>query len=435
MKRILPSLSTLFFCVVTSAGEIPDPRATSEDVPVLSQVSCVDGLAAGYPCSGIDLLAFLPQSELGAPAPESVKDIWGWTDAETGREYAIVALSNGVAFVDITTPTNPRVLGRLPTRTISSPWRDVKVYRDHAYVVADRADVHGVQVFDLRRLRSVTTPQIFESDTVYYGPGLGVTLGELVTSAHNIAIDEETGFAYVVGSRTTCAGGLHMVDIREPAQPRFAGCFSDDGYTHDTQCVKYTGPDPDYMGREVCFASNEDTLTIVDVEDKRDPVMLSRSAYPNVAFAHQGWLTEDHQYFLLGDELDELRQGIPTRTIIWDVRDLDHPIVIGQYFGPTNATDHNLYIRGELVYEANYKSGLRVLDGREIAAGRLEEIAFFDIVPDGEEGFGGAWSVYPFFPSGNLVVSGMEQGLFVLRLTTGLEQETEQSPRRRGVRR
>lgn len=173
----------------------------------------------------------------------------------------------------------------------------------------------------------------------------------------------------------------------------------------------------------------------MDVEDKRDPVMLSRSAYPNVAFAHQGWLTEDHQYFLLGDELDELRQGIPTRTIIWDVRDLDHPIVIGQYFGPTNATDHNLYIRGELVYEANYKSGLRVLDGREVAAGRLEEIAFFDIVPDGEEGFGGAWSVYPFFPSGNLVVSGMEQGLFVLRLTTGLEQETEQSPRRRGVRR
>jgi choice-of-anchor B domain-containing protein len=90
-------------------------------------------------------------------------------------------------------------------------------------------------------------------------------------SAHNIAINEDSGFAYAIGTGT-CSGGLHMV--QNPASPTNAGCYSGDGYTHDTQCVIYNGPDADYQGAEVCFSSNEDTLTIVDVSNKAAPDLI-----------------------------------------------------------------------------------------------------------------------------------------------------------------
>ena len=90
-------------------------------------------------------------------------------------------------------------------------------------------------------------------------------------SAHNIAINEASGYAYVVGS-DTCYGGLHMVDINQPLNPLFAGCHSVDGETHDAQCVDYAGPDPDHSGAEICFNANEDTLSIVDVSIKSSTI-------------------------------------------------------------------------------------------------------------------------------------------------------------------
>jgi choice-of-anchor B domain-containing protein len=140
-------------------------------------------------------------------------DIWGWFDAQTGQEYALMGLQNGTAFVDITDPEDPVFLGRLPTQTTSSIWRDIKVHQDHAYIVADAAGAHGMQVFDLTQLRGVSGPQAWQPDTVY---------GDF-QNAHNLAINEDTGFAYAVGTNT-CSGGLHMIDIRDPVNPLFAGC-------------------------------------------------------------------------------------------------------------------------------------------------------------------------------------------------------------------
>src|SRR5690606_20218176 len=90
-------------------------------------------------------------------------DIWGWTDPETEKEYALMGLNNGTAFVDVSDPVNPVYLGKLPTHTQSSLWRDIKVYADHAFVVSE-ASGHGMQVFDLTRLRGVTSPQTFTVD-------------------------------------------------------------------------------------------------------------------------------------------------------------------------------------------------------------------------------------------------------------------------------
>ncbi len=378
--------------------------------PILAcLVTClwVAPLAAQFASDGIDLLSRLPLSQLGGG---SGSDLWGWTDALTGKEYALVGRSNGTSFVDITNPTAPVYLGNLPSYTGSSPWRDIKVYRDHAYVVSDNNGPHGLQIFDLTQLRSVTSPQTF-AETAHYNAGGSFR------SAHNIAINEDTGFAYIVGGNVA-GGGLYMLNLANPAAPTFAGQFSADGYTHDTQVVTYSGPDATFSGREIAFNANEDTLTIVDVTNKSAPGMLARRGYPQAAYTHQGWLSEDQQFFFLDDELDEFNSSTGrTRTHIWDVSTLTDPLYLGFHEGTAVSSDHNLYVKGNRIYEANYESGLRVLEITDAASLQLTEIGWLDTYPQGASiGFDGAWSVYPYFSSGSVIVSDISNGLFVARL-------------------
>jgi choice-of-anchor B domain-containing protein len=254
----------------------------------------------------------------------------------------------------------------------------------------------------------VTTPQTFTEDAWYgeFGP------------AHNIAINTATGFAYAVGSNT-CNGGPHMVDISTPTEPTKAGCVAEDGYTHDTQCVVYRGPDADYQGHELCFNSNEDTLTVVDVTDKANPVQIVRKPYNGAAYSHQGWLAKGQRYFLLDDELDEMSgDDKHTRTYIFDVTDLDNPEPIGTYVAEVTSIDHNQYVKDGYTYQANYQSGLRILKLGRIGSGQLSEAGYFDIYPEANTAnFNGSWSVYPYFESGTVVISGIEQGLIVVKPT------------------
>ena len=402
------------------ATEVMRAFAADQQAPAslqaLGSADCVDGFAGPYPCKNVDLLAFMPLADIGGTRSNSAaNDIWGWTDPLTDREYAIVGRVFGTSFVDVTDPANPVYLGELPTHgAFGSSWRDIKVYADHAFVVSEALN-HGMQVFDLTQLRAVTSPPVTFSETAHYNS---------MSSAHNVAINEDTGFAYVVGAsgKNSCSGGLHMVNISNPTSPSFAGCFDADGYTHDTQCVVYAGPDAVHQGQEVCVNSNEDTVTIVDVTDKGNVVQLSRSGYDGSAYTHQGWLTDDHQYFLLDDELDEQNFGHTTRTRVWDVSDLDNPALVGVFDSSAGAIDHNQYVKDGYSYQANYRAGLRILDLANVATGELSESAYFDIYPEDDAAeFNAAWSNYPYFASGTVVVSGIEQGLFILRpnLTVG----------------
>lgn len=371
-----------------------------------AQDVCVDGLAAGvYPCENVDLMSFMNSPALGAAASVEYNDIWGWTDPLDGKEYVLLGRTDGTSFVDISDPLNPINLGFLPTHTVNSIWRDVKVNGNWAYIVAESSG-HGMQVFDLTRLRNVANPpQVFTSDAHY--PNFG--------NAHNIVINAGVARAYAVGSNTF-SGGLHIVNISNPLNPVIMGDFADDGYTHDAQVVTYNGPDAVYQGRQIAFCSNENTLTIVDVNNPVDCIQLSSQSYQNVAYAHQGWLTEDHRYFLMGDELDEINFGGGTRTIIFDVQDLNNPVVIGQFVSSVPAIDHNMYTKGNLVYQSNYRAGLRILDMENVASGSLNEVAFFDVFPASNSNqFNGSWSNYPYFESGVVAVSHIEEGLFLLR--------------------
>ena len=343
----------------------------------------------------------MPNSTWGGA---ETNDIWGWTDPLDGKEYVILGLTNGTAFFDISDPINPIYLGHLATQTSNSLWRDMKVYNNYAFIVSE-AGGHGMQVFDLTKLRTVPAPPAtFTIDAHYSSFG----------NAHNIAMNEATGMAYAVGTNTF-SGGLHIVDVSNPLVPTLAGDYSLDGYTHDCQVVTYAGADATYAGRDIAFNCNEDYLTIADVDDPTDTQTLSTVTYSQEGYTHQGWLTPDHNYFLLGDELDENNFGINTRTLIWDVQDLDNPVLIGEYYSTEEAIDHNLYTDGNLTYQSNYRAGLRILDHQNVASGSLSEVAYFDLYPSSNSAnFNGTWSNYPYFASGVVAVAHIEGGLFLL---------------------
>lgn len=382
------------------------------------RVECDDGTSSIFGCSNVDLLSFMPTEAIGGSRGVRLNDIWGWTDPKTGREYALVGRMDGTSFVDVSDPQNPVYVGNLPKpdSANASIWRDIKVYKNHAYVVADNAGKHGMQVVDLTDLRNYEGTPLTLEEAAHY---------DNIHSAHNVVINTDTGFAFVVGSSgggQTCGGGLHMVNIQNPTQPTFAGCFSDPttgrsgtGYTHDAQCVTYHGPDDEHQGDEICFGANETDISIADVTNKDNPKALSTASYPDYGYVHQGWLTENHRYFFQNDELDEITGKVDsTRTLIWDVSDLENPQFVGEYFFDNASSDHNLYIKGDTMYQSNYVSGLQVVDISNPE--KPVKTGFFDTAPFGKDtpGFSGTWSNYPFFDSGIVIMSSSQEGLFVL---------------------
>jgi choice-of-anchor B domain-containing protein len=405
-------------------GRIHEKTSAALTAVTGNEVRCDStGKAGAFACQEADLVSFLPVSALGGKRGIMLNDIWGWSDAETGREFALVGRLDGTAIVDVTNPAQPVYMGELPLHEGASPnmWRDIKVYRNHAFIVADGAGPHGMQVLDLAQLRNLTTTPVTFTETAHY---------DRIASAHNIVIDTTSGFAYTVGNSMggeTCGGALHMIDIRDPKRPSFAGCFGDPatgnartGYTHDAQCVVYHGPDAQYRGRQVCFNSSETALGIADVTDKKNPRRISSASYPNVSYAHQGWLSEDHRFFFLDDEGDEISGTVKsTRTLVFDVADLDDPVVAKEFFGTTPASDHNLYVRDRYMYQSNYVAGLRIVDVQDPT--NPVEVGFFDTVPFGKDqaGFAGSWSNYPYFRNGVVAVTSMREGLFLIRFRKG----------------
>ena len=378
-----------------------------------------------YPCSGIDLYAFISAEDLGG---RELNDIWGWTDPQTGKEIALVGLLNGVSFVDVSDPYAPVVLGILPTETRSSIWRDVKVYKNHAFIVADNASYHGIQIFDLTQLRNISSFTTFQK-TAYY---------DKVGDVHNIAINEETGFAYAVGigsaSNLQYRCGAHIIDINDPVNPEFAGCLGDettgrysDGYVHDGQFIIYRGPDTDYYGKEIALTCNETALGIADVTDKSNLKIISKYESNDFRYIHQGWISEDHRYFYTNDELNELR-GVDNyqTTLVFDITDLDKPTLVNTFKSDLRTIDHNNYVVDTLMFQSNYSTGLRVLSIADPINPR--EIAFFDTYPSGDKlDFIGSWSNYPYFSSKTIVVSSIEEGLYVLKINEGEDLSIESS--------
>ena len=396
--------------VSDAEGDISEIQGVSfsiidvDETPQFVLNFCENGFAGEYPCNNYDLIAHIDLTSLGG---DSGNDCWGWTDPTSGKEYALMGLNTGTSFIDISDLEFPRIVGFLPTHTINSSWRDIKTYGNYAFIVSE-ASGHGMQVFDLTKLRNISpnqAPETFTSDAHYDGFG----------DAHNIVINKAQGYAYAVGT-STYSGGPHFIDISNPLTPVAAGGYGEDAYSHDAQVVTYNGPDNDYTGKEILIGSNENEVVIVDVTDKMNPTQIAKTDYPNIGYTHQGWFTEDQNYFILGDELDERNFGGNTRNIVFDFTDLDNPSVHLNYYGPTTAIDHNGYVKETDYYLANYSAGIRVIDIANINNESMTEIGYFDTYPSNDNAsFNGVWNVYPYFESGNIIISDISTGFYIVR--------------------
>ena len=415
----------------------------------MSDIRCEDGMAGIFPCHKVDLASFTPLPDLEATF---INDVWGWTDPDTGMQLAIAGTFEGTAFVDVTDGINPVYLGTLPTPTdpddFGNIWGDIRVYGNTAYVVSEALDFStfdpssdelegfGIQVVDLTQFRGATGPiTVAEANRL-----------EDITQAHNVALNEDSGRLYVVGSvlglDNDCAlpgigflpvingsGGAIIYDVAtDPLNPVLLGCLDEVAYNHDIQCVTYHGPDTRFTGSEICIGSNESHVAIYDATDAANPVVLARVEYLDLPFfdpergvpnyyTHQGWLSEDHAYFFLGDELDEYFGPAEERTTyLWDMADLENPEVIGVHTDGNTSIDHNMFVHDNLLYQSNYSSGLWIYDTWKVEQGRMTARGYFDIFPANDvTDFFGTWGNYPYFGDGKVVVTSSDEGLFVLQ--------------------
>ncbi|KAH7311336.1 hypothetical protein B0I35DRAFT_377428 [Stachybotrys elegans] len=427
----------------------------SSQYPELGYTPCVNGFAAAIPgddhntfrCRNIDLYHFLSHAELGSWGGRGSSS-WGWTSAD-GREIVALGQYDGTAFAEITSEGKLVYLGRLPQYdSIGSNWREIRIVGDIA-VIGSEAIEHGVQFFDMKKVLDLdpTNPKNFTQDDLT-GHWDDLPVGR----THNIVVNHELNYAVAVGSVAgnatirvrdprlmPCRGGLIFLDISDPTNVTSPGCAGGDGYVHDAECVVYRGPDEKYYGRDICYAYNEDTLTIFDVTDKVGNVtnIISISDFPGAQYIHQGVVNNItwQEYLFLDDEFDErdakvgpMTQGLPT-THIFDIRNLEAPVYTGYYAGKTRSIDHNQYVYDGYLYQSNYGNGLNVLDARSVTedptGASICEAGFFDIYPEDDENEGGgtvaflgSWSSYAGFKSGFIMVHTIERGTFVVKMTS-----------------
>ena len=391
--------------------------------------ACVNNLAGDFECKNIDLLAHIPLGSFSS-SPRAANDIWGHVDLNNGDEYAIIGLDNGVAVVNVSDPINPTEVGTIIGKT--NVWRDIKVYqyfdntlnlwRAYAYATIDGSTDY-VMVIDLNHLpNSITLVEknkaVAKAHNVYISN---------VDHTLNIALPGMTPTLQLIGANTF-SGAFHSYSLVDPENITLLSSQSaGSGYTHDGASLLIT----DDRTSTDCQTSadscsvfidfNEEDMKLWDISDASDSKLLGSAEYSDVSkinmYVHSGWGSEDKQFVFLHDEFDEYKGGLNSTVRIFSISDLKNPQQVGQWTGPTRAIDHNGFVRGNRYYMSNYERGLTVLDITDPKA--PTEIGFFDtFTPANSASFNGAWGAYPFLPSGNILISDINSGLYVLKDNT-----------------
>ena len=460
-----------------------------DDFSAVVEVIAMDGVATLPPRAGpfpdtenVRLLGQVFPEDMGAlPITDTfdigmLNDIWGYT-SPAGEEYALVGTTASLAVVRVTDPENPVFLGSLESQApfdIGNLWGDAGVFGDFAYYTSEIVGSQ-IEIVDLSGLDALGPAP--SADTVLPLPNLQTDAGGY-RSAHNIMINEETGFAYVAGVRLAEGAANNACGDEEPARfntliydlnadptnPQVVACLPNIG-EHDFYPIVYDGPDEDHQGREILFVFDgrdregqalENPVggktEIWDVTDKNNIQVLASFRVPELVFSHNGWTTEEQDFLFIGDEIDELAQagwsGIvdlnlsqpvdeptnkpQTGTYIVDIQDLDNPVVVERFTDGTVGLDHNFVVKGDKLYIASYASGTRVLQIVRDASGNvtLEPFAHMDTEPrlqenilnvNQEENFGsaflGQWGIFPLFDSGTVIASDRNNGLMVMELS------------------
>jgi choice-of-anchor B domain-containing protein len=364
-----------------------------------------------FSSSNVKLLAQLPLNTWGGNQ-QNGNSGWGYV-SPSGREYALMGLYGGTAFVEITTPGQPVSVGYIAGP--NSLWRDVRVYKHptlghFAYAASEGGS--GIQVINITNIDSGVVTLM---GTVTTGPSPSAT--------HTIEVNQQTGYLYRAGGGSN---GLRIYNLNAtPATPTYVSSWTT-RYVHEVTLVNYTsGP---LAGKEIAFAcSGGQTNTGIDILDVTNKTSITavtpRLTWAGGSYSHQCSLSSDKQYLYVNDELYlQNHPGQPTINFVFNIGNLgtSAPTYVGSFTNGNPAIPHNEYVAGTKLYQAAYRSGLRVWD---IGANATNppEIAWFDTYNGSDAAqFNGLWNVYPFFPSGVVTGSDLESGLFVWWVGTPL---------------
>jgi choice-of-anchor B domain-containing protein len=404
-------------------GIVDDSPAPALQATAITAIDCVQGFAGQFPCRNVDFISQISLNQF-ASQPGSASNVWGFVDLNDNREYAVVGLRNGTAVVEVTDPVNPRQVATIPGP--ASAWREVKIYQEFhvptnrfrafAYITTEAVNT-GLQVVNLGGLPATATlaTTLFDTGTQH------TAYISNIDYSTNMALPGAEAFLWLAGSNVG-NGSWRVYSLANPAQPQFIRqAPGGSQYVHDatsllitdertTQCAQAHNP------CEIYVDFNENTVDLWDVTDKTVPVRLSSTTYSDASYTHSGWPTTDQRRIFVHDETEEIQRGLFTQIYTMNVDDLLNPFIVASYQGPDTTTDHNGYTKGSLLYVSHYRRGLVVFDASVPEA--LREVAHFDtfLAPAANAaGTDGAWGVYPFFPSGTVVVSDISNGLFLLR--------------------
>jgi choice-of-anchor B domain-containing protein len=317
-------------------------------------------------------------------------NICGYVDT-TGREYALVGVDNGMTVVDVTNPANPVQVYQVlwPVNNNNSEWKEIKVYKKHAYVVSEAG--HGLQICDLSRLPATTPPTV-----TYWQPVIG---GQTLNSIHALHIDTTKGNIYLYGSNVGNKGAI-IGSLANPAVPTYLGRF-DNTYVHDG-----------YVDNDTLYACEiyDGYMEVIDCGNKTSPQVLATVQTP-LFFTHNSWPSPDKKTVYTTDEKSK------SSLTSYDISNLANITLLDTIKGLSSGSIvHNTHIRKDLFAVTSwYRDGFSIVDCSR--PNNLIMVGYYDMYPGSGNGFNGTWGVYPFLPSGTIVCSNIEDGLYVFTPT------------------
>ncbi len=319
---------------------------------------------------------------------QTLANIWGYVDS-LGNEYALVGASQGLSIVNVTDPSNIFQVAQVPGP--NNLWKEVKTWNGVAYVTTEAQGVPGLQVIDLRNLPSTNIP------SKYWGPTVGSTTLQTIHALH---IDN--GYAYLYGSNGSGSSiqGVVIANLSDPWNPTVAGYYGQE-YIHDG-----------YVRNDTLWAGNiyAGHFSVINVANKANPQVVATHNTPG-NFTHNTWLSDDSRTLFTTDEVSN------SFLTSYDITDLNNITELDRFQTTpgSNSVVHNTHILNDYAVTSWYRDGVVIVDAHRPE--NLVQVARYDTYSGSGNGMDGNWGVYPYLPSGNLVVSNIDEGLFVLTPT------------------
>ncbi|MGI8892864.1 MAG: choice-of-anchor B family protein [Bacteroidia bacterium] len=320
-----------------------------------------------------------------------ISNIGGYVDSQ-GNEYALMGHPDGLAIIDVTDPVNPYQVFMVPTPAPNVPvnknnWREVKTMANYAYVVSEAGG--GLQIVNLTDL-----PNSYQQKT-WTGDG---AINGMLNRSHALHVDDN--HVYIYGATGLANGGIIIANVSDPWNPVFAGMY-DLNYVHDG-----------YVRNDTIYAAQiyDGTIAIIDVSNKSNPQLVNTFGTPTI-FPHNTWLSDDSKTLFT---TDENANSFLASFDVSDKQNITEQDRIQSYAGDSSVV-HNTHILNDYAVNSWYHDGITIVDGARPA--NLIEVGYYNLSPLSGPGFNGVWGVYPYLPSGNLLVSHRDSGLYIMSPT------------------